>query len=433
MRHALDLRQRLRDRAADDPRAPVQEREEDQVEAREPGQHDPADHGEVVGQGARLPGHRLLRNEAHQRPAHGRDGLPGHQVRFRPVEAADAARLRLQQVADRREIGATEDVERLRLEGVGADRVDIVVRGQFLQCEQLLALRRQCQQRAGLADQQHEALPRNLLVQDAGDDPVDGDVRADHGLEEIAAIHRRDRRNQPALARRIDVGVGPDDGARRIAARIRVVIEVELRNDHVRVVLRRGVEPRPDPVHRVVRVEVGLHDQRIGERDVAQQRIDGGEALELVVLRRPLDRRRRIEHGRAAVVAIGGQRAARLQPQPRALAGPRRRRHERDLGLAPQQLGERRHLAELLFDDLGLVFRDPRQLRAGDLAQCRHVLARGPGMAREVDGDQQQFDDQQRNQRIPDIGAPHPEQQRRLAPLGGDFGRRTAGTVAHVD
>jgi hypothetical protein len=83
-------------------------------------------------------------------------------VRLRPVEPTGTARLRLQQFADRREIAAAEDVERLGLESVGADRVDIVVRGQLLQREQLLTLRRKRQQGAGLADQQQETLPGNL-------------------------------------------------------------------------------------------------------------------------------------------------------------------------------------------------------------------------------------------------------------------------------
>ena len=321
------------------------------------------------------------------------------------------------------------DVELLGLERVGPDRVHVVVRRELAQLEQRLALRRQREQRARFADQQQEALPGNVLAEHVVHDAVDRDVGADHGLEEIAAIGGRDRRDQPALAGRVHVGVRPHDGPGRVVARVRLVIEVEVRDVHARVVHRCGVDPRPDAVERVVRIEVSLDDQRIRERDVPQQRVDGRQPLEPLELGRPFRGPRGPVHGGAAVVAPGRERAARLQAQALPVPRARGRRGERGRRLAPQHLGERRDLAELLFDDRGFVARDARQLLPRDVGQRVDVPAQRPGVAREVDGDEQELDDQERDQRIAHVRAPDPAQQRGF-PFGSVAGRAQSGFAA---
>ncbi len=133
-------------------------------------------------------------------------------MRLVPVESSAARRLGAQELPDLREIPAVVDVEFPWLERVSPDRLDVIVGGELLQREQPFARWRQCKQRARFADQQQEPLPGNLLVEHVRDDAIDRDVGTHHGLEEIAAIHRRDCGDEPALPRRIHVGVRPDDG-----------------------------------------------------------------------------------------------------------------------------------------------------------------------------------------------------------------------------
>jgi len=284
----------------------------------------------------------------------------------------------------------------------------VLVPRQVVQAPVPIRGRRQRDHRAVARDEHAIALPRDVEALHLLDHRVDRDVDTDDAFEEFTGVDWRNARHDPALARRIEVGLGPHHPAPRIVLGVRQVVEVVLRDRHRVVVLVRRQEPRIDVIQAVPGVEVDRRHQRILGLDLAHQAVDvlelgefGQVMAALLPIRRGIEHRRTAVVLRAVVYAAGGQ--CQVLGERRA---PRIAQRAADLvGVHPGQGADG---GQLLVDHPRLLPGHHAQVGAGAVAQVFDLRIADGGIGQQVGGDQHRFDQKQGNQGAVQEGTPDP-------------------------
>ena len=316
-------------------------------------------------------------------------------------------------IEQRTQPGLTIQLEIFRLEHFTAHRLGVGVAGQLAQAEILLAGRRQRHDRVIRPHQQCIALPGHLQVAGLGQHLADRHVQADHTLEEIAAVHRRNGRHHPAQAGRVQIDLGPHRPALGVVRGIGQVIEVVLRDHHVVRVLLQHIEIGVDAVVAVPAVEVDRRHQRIGLLDRAHQRVHPRQAQRLVAVLALGRRAGGIEGGGTAVVAAAVEHPARGAGMALALQGIGLK------ALVRQGLGHRIAIhadlcldgAQAAVDHLALAAHGAVQVLQRTALQVTDLGLANGLVGIEVDADQHRLHQHQRDQCALQEGSPDPATQ----------------------
>jgi hypothetical protein len=340
-------------------------------------------------------------------PAGLRDGRPRHQLRpsaqHHPLHAAWRTGYRRGQL---RRFRTAIELEVLRLEHLAAYRFQIGVIGQLRKTEIHFARFRQCHDRQVVADQHGVAAPGHLQLVDLLENDADGDVDADHAFEESIPVDRRNGRHHPAVPGRVQIDVGPHHAARGVVLGIGQVIEVVLRDVHIRRVLIDGEKPRIDVVEAVPAVEIQACYQRVARLDFLHQRFQlaqPGDLLQIMLLGW---RRAGIEHRRATVIvgavahAVGAESEFRQLRRRSVLQGLR--------GEIAVELGKRADLGKLLADQARFEAGRGLQIIECGLAKVVDLRVADRAVGQQIDRDQRGFHQDQRNQRAANEGSPDP-------------------------
>ena len=250
-RDALDQLVHLMERRRDAPRHParalVEDDEEDRVEDDEAGDHPHADREHLLTDLARVGIDVLLRDDHEELPSRLGDHRPRGELASAELDGGDPGSAP-QLLAEGREPRPLEQVERLRLEGVLQHGLVVRVGGELGETEVLLSRARNREQGPVLSEQHAVARPREREREHRLGDRPHRDVETDDALEEVASVHRSHGGRHPPVADGIDVHPGPHHPARRIVGGIGGVVEVVVRDVHLRRQLADRVEVGVEPV-----------------------------------------------------------------------------------------------------------------------------------------------------------------------------------------
>ncbi len=209
-------------------------------------------------------------------------GLPHRGLRQKILLGADGQlgrRLLLTQHAGEyiRRAGyrAFDQTELFRFVGVAGNFFLVHMFAQFGQSEQMLHPRRHGHDHALAIREEGLGAPGQIQIENVVGELCDGNIYADHPLQKVAGVDRRDAGHHPPLAGRIQIDLGPHRATLRIVPRVSQVVKIEFGDVQVGLVLAvRFRNVGVVAIHRIVGVQVDGDDVGVGLEDVPVQRAE---------------------------------------------------------------------------------------------------------------------------------------------------------------